>query len=61
MFINYCYYSNMSKIEKIKRVFLVAMGFGLATYLIMSGMAMIEQEELSENNSTREVHSNTVK
>ncbi|MFT5836277.1 MAG: hypothetical protein ACI9RG_001176 [Sulfurimonas sp.] len=58
----------MSKIEKIKRVFLVAMGFGLATYLIMSGMAMLEQEELHESksylvdgNSSREIHSNTVK
>jgi len=51
----------MSKIEKIKRVILIALGFGLATYLIMSGTAMLDQEELSEGNSTREVHSNTVK
>ncbi len=35
----------MSKMEKVKRVVLIAIGFGLATYLIMSGMAMLEQEE----------------
>ena len=47
----------MSKIEKIKRVVLIAIGFGLATYLIMSGMAMLDQE----SNATSEVHINTVK
>ena len=46
----------MSKIEKIKRVILIAIGFGLATYLIMSGMAMLDQD----SNTTREVHTNTV-
>lgn len=51
----------MSKIEKIKKVVLIALGFGLATYLIMSGIAMLDKEELSKSNSTREVHSNTVK
>ena len=51
----------MSKIEKIKRVVLIALGFGLATYLIMSGMAMLDQEKLSESNSTSKVHSDTVK
>ena len=61
----------MSKIEKVKRIVLISLGFGLATYLIMSGMAMIDQEEkfslvegktsLVESNSTSEVHSNTVK
>ena len=54
----------MSKIEKIKRVVLISLGFGLATYLIMSGMAMIDQENKSslvESNSTSEVHGNTVK
>jgi len=34
----------MSTIEKIKRIILVAIGFGLATYLIMSGVAMLQQE-----------------
>jgi len=47
----------MSKIEKIKRVILIALGFGLATYLIMSGMAMLNQDV----NATSEVHGDTVK
>ncbi len=47
----------MSKIEKIKRVILVALGFALATYLIMSGVAILNQD----SNTTGEVHSNTVK
>ncbi len=54
----------MSKIEKIKRVVLIALGFGLATYLIMSGMAMLDQEDkasLVDANSTGKVHSDTVK
>lgn len=51
----------MSKIEKIKRVVLIALGFGLATYLIMSGMAMLDQEESSDSNSTSKVHSDAVK
>jgi hypothetical protein len=33
----------MSTKEKIKRTILIAIGFGLATYLIMSGMAMLEK------------------
>ena len=51
----------MSKIEKIKRIVLIALGFGLATYLIMSGMAILEQENLADANSSSEVHSDTVK
>ena len=51
----------MSKIEKIKRMVLIALGFGLATYLIMSGMAMLEQDASSELNTGSEVHSDTVK
>ncbi len=35
----------MSKIEKIKRTIYIAIGFGLATYLIMSGMAILDKEE----------------
>ena len=34
----------MSKIEKIKRVILVAVGFGFATYLIMSGISILKQD-----------------
>ncbi len=47
----------MSKIEKIKRVILVALGFGLATYLIMSGVAILNQD----SNTTNEVNSSSVK
>jgi len=31
----------MSKIEKIKRTILIALGFAMATYLIMSAMAIL--------------------
>lgn len=31
----------MSTREKIKKTILIALGFGLATYLIMSGTAML--------------------
>ncbi len=47
----------MSKIEKMKKMSLIALGFGMATYLIMSGMAMLDQDV----NTTSEVHTNTVK
>ena len=47
----------MSTIEKIKRTVLIALGFGMATYLIMSGMAMLNQDV----NATSEVHTNAVK
>lgn len=39
----------MSKIEKVKRIILIALGFGLATYLIMSGMAILDAEEKNAN------------
>jgi len=52
----------MSKIEKIKRTILIALGFAMATYLIMSGVAMLDNENLTaEQNSSSKVHSNTVK
>ena len=35
----------MSKIEKIKRTILIALGFGLATYLIMSGTAILSKKD----------------
>ena len=47
----------MSKFEKIKKMVLIAIGFGLATYLIMSGSAMLSQDA----NTTSEVHSDAVK
>ena len=39
----------MSKFNKIKNMFLIALGFGLATYLIMSGMAMLDKESADTN------------
>jgi len=36
----------MSKLEKIKRTILIALGFALATYLIMSGTAMLNNDEV---------------
>jgi len=50
----------MSKIEKIKRTILITVGFALATYLIMSGIAILK----NENNTTevKQGHSeNTIK
>ena len=47
----------MSKFEKIKKMILIAIGFGMATYLLMSGFAMLAHE----SNSTSEVHGDAVK
>ena len=47
----------MSKFEKIKRMILIAIGFGLATYLMMSGFAMLD----NETKVTSKVHSDAVK
>ena len=52
----------MSKTEKIKRTILIALGFAFATYLIMSGMAILDQEKTTplqeklheQNNSFKE-------
>jgi hypothetical protein len=38
----------MSRFEKIKKMFIIALGFALATYFIMSGMAMLESEQKSQ-------------
>ena len=38
----------MSKIEKIKRTVFIAIGFGLATYLIINGMAILDNEKISQ-------------
>ena len=35
--------------ENIKKVILIATGFGLSTYLIISGMAILDQEEAKQN------------
>ena len=36
----------MSKLEKIKRMILIALGFALATYLIISGTAILKNDEV---------------
>jgi hypothetical protein len=52
----------MNKIEKIKRVVLIAIGFGLATYLLINGFAMLDNEKsLNDVNTSDKVHSNTMK
>lgn len=48
----------MSKIDKIKRVILIALGFALATYLIMSGVAILNQDS---NTTTNDANSSLVK
>ena len=35
----------MNAMEKIKRMILIALGFGLATYLMMSGFSILEKSE----------------
>ena len=35
----------MSKIEKIKRTFLIAIGFGMATYLMINGFAILDKKQ----------------
>ena len=49
------YNCTMINLQKIKKMVFIALGFGLATYLIMSGMAMLDTD------TTSEVHTNTVK
>ncbi len=34
----------MNTIEKVKKVILIAVGFGLATYLMISGFAILDKE-----------------
>ena len=51
----------MSKIEKIKRTILISLGFAIATYLIMSAMAILNQDSTNDVNITGEVHSHAVK
>lgn len=45
----------MNKIEKTKRIILIALGFGLATYLIMSGMAILESDAQSEKSTEQNI------
>jgi hypothetical protein len=48
----------MSKAEKIKRMIMIAIGFGLSTYLIMSGMAMLDQEEKAQKEQEKVIEKN---
>lgn len=41
----------MNRVEKIKRMILIALGFALATYLIMSGTAMLHQHDVNATQS----------
>jgi len=56
----------MSKIEKIKRIILIALGFGLATYLLINGFAILDKENAkktsleNERNISSEVYGDTV-
>lgn len=43
----------MNTFEKIKKIILIASGFALATYLIISGMAILDKEEIDNNISTK--------
>ena len=45
----------MTTFEKIKKMATIALGFALATYFIMSGMAMLEMEEKENNTTTQKV------
>ncbi|MEN4052586.1 MULTISPECIES: hypothetical protein [Sulfurimonas] len=42
----------MSKSEKIQKTITIALGFALATYLIMSGMAILNSEKKADENKT---------
>ncbi len=44
----------MTRFEKIKKTVLIALGFALATYLIMSGTAILKQDE--HNATQKSVH-----
>lgn len=44
----------MSTQEKIKKTVVIALGFALATYLIMSGTAILNQD----NNATQKIEKN---
>ncbi len=50
----------MSKIEKIRRTLLIALGFALATYLVISAMAILDQKSAREANVSSEVHTHAV-
>jgi hypothetical protein len=48
----------MNTKDKIKRTLLIALGFGLATYLLINGFAILEKEK--ELQSEQNITSNRV-
>jgi len=46
----------MNKVEKIKRIILISLGFALATYLIMSGTAILNKEEKNTTQGMKEIN-----
>ncbi|MDF1876604.1 hypothetical protein JHD47_02100 [Sulfurimonas sp. SAG-AH-194-L11] len=47
----------MSTQEKIKKTVVIALGFALATYLIMSGTAILNQDN-QDTNATQKIEKN---
>jgi len=45
----------MSKIEKIKRVFLIVLGLSLSAYLMFNGLAILDQENAKEESKNKSV------
>jgi len=43
----------MSKVEKMKKMVTIALGFALATYLIMSAMAILDKQEAKKVEDNR--------
>ena len=39
--------------KKIKKIILIAIGFALATYLLMSGFAILNQEDKTSNDTNK--------
>jgi hypothetical protein len=50
----------MIEVKKLKKIILIAIGFGLATYLIMSGSAILSQKSASQITKNIDVN-NTLK
>lgn len=49
--------------KTMQKTILITLGFGLATYLIMSGMAMLNVKDKSsvEMNTSSKIHADTMK
>jgi len=42
----------MSKTQKIKKIIVIAIGFGLSTYLLINGFALLKEEQTPKQNSS---------